>query len=349
MTSIVLAVFVLGPLVTTLTLRGYFAALHLRPFELLLSGRATLTLPGVFLANPDTAKVNVPLWTVPWEIGCYAVMGLLAAAGVLPRKRLRLAVGLAIILMPSIVYLGVHGALALPRFHAAAARLIDPEQAFLIGTLPVPHGPVAGKVYWFLDFFGGWNFRMVPYFVAGAIAYFLRYRLPYSRLLAFAMALVMLTASLALPYAWNGPLVHLLLCAPAAYLVVWCGVTPLRLPAILKRGDYSYGVYLYAYPIQQVAYLTGLDHGEWWLNSIVSLVLVMPLAMVSWHFIEHPIMRRRSVAAFRFDVGKTRALREGPARRLTAPTAHGRRGEPIRDPSPAHASASRALPRSTGA
>jgi peptidoglycan/LPS O-acetylase OafA/YrhL len=348
-TSVVLVVFVLGPLVTTLTLRGYFAALHLRPFELLFSGRATLTLPGVFLNNPDTAKVNVPLWTVPWEIGCYAVMGLLAAAGVIRSKRLRLAVGLAIIFIPSIVYVGVHGAMVLPRYHAAAAALIDPQQAFLTGTLPVPHGPVAGKVYWVLEFFGGWNFRPVPYFAAGAVAYFLRYRIPYSPLLAFAAALVLVTASLAVPYAGNGPILHLLLCVPTAYLVAWCGVTPLRLPAFLKRGDYSYGVYLYAYPIQQVAYLTRLDHGVWWLNSIVSLVLVMPLAMVSWHWIEHPILRRRSSAALRFDAGKTRAVRASPARRLASPTAHGRHGEAIRDPSPARASASPALPRSTGA
>jgi len=70
--------------------------------------------------------------------------------------------------------------------------------------------------------------------------------------------------------------------------------------SLLGRGDYSYGIYLVGYPLQQLVWLSGLDRGLWWLNSLISLPLALIVASASWHLIEFSILRRRSYAGRRF-------------------------------------------------
>jgi hypothetical protein len=65
----------------------------------------------------------------------------------------------------------------------------------------------------------------------------------------------------------------------------------LRIPPIplIRRGDYSYGIYLYGFPICQafVAGMPRLIGHPYWLILIAGATTVA-LAVVSWHFIEHP-------------------------------------------------------------
>jgi peptidoglycan/LPS O-acetylase OafA/YrhL len=62
-------------------------------------------------------------------------------------------------------------------------------------------------------------------------------------------------------------------------------------------GDYSYGVYLYAWPVQQaMASLTG----PVWpvVNMVIAAPIVLGCATLSWRFVEKPALdARRSVAA----------------------------------------------------
>lgn len=55
-----------------------------------------------------------------------------------------------------------------------------------------------------------------------------------------------------------------------------------------KLGDYSYGTYIYAFPIQQllVLYLSPTGWGLFFLSTLITLIL----AIASWHFIEKPSM-----------------------------------------------------------
>lgn len=60
-------------------------------------------------------------------------------------------------------------------------------------------------------------------------------------------------------------------------------------------GDYSYGIYLYAAPIQQAAwYFT--DIGKTYLGNVaLSLALVSIFATFSWHAIEKPMLRLKKL------------------------------------------------------
>jgi peptidoglycan/LPS O-acetylase OafA/YrhL len=78
---------------------------------------------------------------------------------------------------------------------------------------------------------------------------------------------------------------------PATYCIVYLGMlkTP-RLP-LLQNGDYSYGIYLFHFPIQQ-----GLLHffpifREWWLLLPVAALLTILFAAASWHLIEKPSLK----------------------------------------------------------
>ena len=64
-----------------------------------------------------------------------------------------------------------------------------------------------------------------------------------------------------------------------------------KIPAIAgyrRFGDYSYGMYVYAFPIQQ-----SLAHGgitEPWLNMIIAFAATLICAIASWHLVEEPAM-----------------------------------------------------------
>lgn len=75
--EIVLSALVLGPLVTTYPLAKYFTGLHFYTYFLNIFGVVQLKLPGVFLNNPVAEVVNSSIWTVPLEMGCYALISLL--------------------------------------------------------------------------------------------------------------------------------------------------------------------------------------------------------------------------------------------------------------------------------
>jgi peptidoglycan/LPS O-acetylase OafA/YrhL len=58
-----------------------------------------------------------------------------------------------------------------------------------------------------------------------------------------------------------------------------------------KFGDYSYGVYLYSFPIQQLLIHVLKPQLNGWLLSLLSLLICLPLAVASWHLLEKPAMQ----------------------------------------------------------
>jgi peptidoglycan/LPS O-acetylase OafA/YrhL len=78
--------FALGPIVTSVSLRSYLSSWE--PYWYVLSQGLFLsfhdTLPGLFKDNP-MQWVNGPLWTLRYEMECYALVLILGAAGLLKR------------------------------------------------------------------------------------------------------------------------------------------------------------------------------------------------------------------------------------------------------------------------
>jgi peptidoglycan/LPS O-acetylase OafA/YrhL len=63
---------------------------------------------------------------------------------------------------------------------------------------------------------------------------------------------------------------------------------------VLRRfgrfGDLSYGLYIYAFPVQQVIIHSSHNIQSLWLNLIASAAAIPVLAFLSWHLIEQPAM-----------------------------------------------------------
>jgi len=102
--EVTLSALILGPLLTTVPLSQYFVGVEFRTYFLNVVGEIHYHLPGVFLNLPYAGIVNSQLWTIPFELDCYAILALMAVFGV---RRWRL-VALAASLGTSALFVAVH-------------------------------------------------------------------------------------------------------------------------------------------------------------------------------------------------------------------------------------------------
>ncbi len=112
---------------------------------------------------------------------------------------------------------------------------------------------------------------------------------------------------------------------PLAYLMLWLGA---GIPAgwSPQRNDVSYGVYIYAFPIQQALVLAGAAGLGLVPFIVLSAVCTVPLAWVSWRLVEAPAQRLKHAG-----------LRRRPAVNATrpgAPAAPAPEFRPVVDASP---------------
>lgn len=123
-------------------------------------------------------------------------------------------------------------------------------------------------------------------FALGAGAYVWRDRIP----LGPGPAAVLAALAVA---AWWGPadLFRPVFVLALSYWVFLLGFA--RVPALLgynRLGDYSYGMYIYAFPLQQLA----AHWGTLWPshNMALALAMTLPCAVLSWHLVEKPALSR---------------------------------------------------------
>ncbi|WP_419815066.1 acyltransferase family protein [Glacieibacterium sp.] len=134
--------------------------------------------------------------------------------------------------------------------------------------------------------------RLAVAFFIGVTAYQWRDRIPLSWPFAIVGALgAVIFAHLAIDTVIATTVIQV----AAAYLTL---VAAFRVPAALKRTsaglpDYSYGIYIYAFPAQQIAISMG-----WSINPLsniaIGFAMTLPFAALSWHFIEQPALKAKT-------------------------------------------------------
>ena len=251
---LVLTVTVLGPLVTGLPLAEYFSrseTLTYVPRNLSLAFMQ-YDLPGVFQDQPYPRTINGSLWTLFFEVACYAGVLVTGLLGGLRRPGLMIA------------FLAVFAAAYILILH-----VLEP------GRLP-------SKILPPLMDLG------LP-FATGVAFHVWRRRIRLSPAVFLGLALV--TALLAVTPAY-APMMVVTFC----YGIFLLGYLP---GGFVRRynqlGDYSYGVYIYAYPMQQL-----MVHLFQPMAPLTNIALALPptlaLAILSWKLVEEPALKltRRS-------------------------------------------------------
>ena len=120
-------------------------------------------------------------------------------------------------------------------------------------------------------------------FLAGTMIHAARDFVPYSPPLCFASVIISLAFL-------STPVLYVFSPIPAAYATVWLGLQNIKKVPVLFSGDYSYGMYLYAFPIQQTVVLL-LPGAGYWMTLILSLAATSCFAAFSWQCIEKPALR----------------------------------------------------------
>ncbi len=124
-------------------------------------------------------------------------------------------------------------------------------------------------------------------FFIGAGLYALRQEIRLSWMILLALA------GLAAATAWTN-FAELTFRLALGYGVVWMALVPVgRLRNFNRLGDYSYGLYIWCWPVQQtiVTYVHGLTGPELFL---ISFPVTLLFAVLSWHLVEHPALRHKN-------------------------------------------------------
>jgi peptidoglycan/LPS O-acetylase OafA/YrhL len=131
--------------------------------------------------------------------------------------------------------------------------------------------------------------HLLSFFVAGAFLWALRDRV---KVRGPIVAIAIAGASLV-------GLIHAtdqLAPLPVAYLVLAAGAAlPIRLG---NQRDLSYGLYIFAWPVQTLLYLAGVPQLGWGVYAFLSFAFALPAAWASWALVEGPALGlRRRLAA----------------------------------------------------
>jgi len=225
---------------------------YIRNYQTLryIFGNSTLlateySLPGVFQSNPLT-EANGSLWTLRYEVFCYALFAILLFGGALPYRLRR------------IIFFVITAAFF--AYYFAKSALLS------------FHPPVQLENTIELGF---------PFLIGSWYASAPRFRITIIHVSILCCLVYVSLNTVYQPIGLGGAI---------AGLTLWLAFVPNRLlKAISNLPDYSYGIYIYAYPIQQTLYLYAPTLPPL-LAALISLIMVLIPASLSWHLIEKPAL-----------------------------------------------------------
>jgi peptidoglycan/LPS O-acetylase OafA/YrhL len=212
------------------------------------------------LSGQHYPVVNQSMWTIAYEFRCYML----------------------------IACIGMLGGLKRPALWVAATLV------FLIGfSMPA----VTDRIPWshHLDPFLGnptQEFRLIATYFVGASFYLFRKKISFRPYLAVIAAVVLLSVCIAAPR-----YLEIALVLAGGYLMFYFGQSKTGSRIRIKGlPDISYGIYLYGWPVECL--WIWFERGSPWVTFMAAVSICVPLALLSWHFVERPMLslKRRSTA-----------------------------------------------------
>ncbi|WP_431235733.1 acyltransferase family protein [Mycolicibacterium psychrotolerans] len=215
-------------------------------------------IAGTPLGVPVPGEWDSSLWTLYWEALCYIAIAVLGVTGLLRRKWV----------VPVLLVLAVIWSTLLPSMSAIVEAPPDKRPVLDTATQILIAENAAA--------------RFAVMFLAGALLFQVRKAIPARWSLVALSVVIVLAASFLPNYRWVAAF-------PLAYALVVSGAL-IHNPRLRLRNDLSYGVYIYAFPIQQILVICGLAFLAPPVFAVIAAAITLPLAALSWYLVEKPAM-----------------------------------------------------------
>jgi peptidoglycan/LPS O-acetylase OafA/YrhL len=272
---LIITAFVIAPIAVAIQ-RGPAAKLLLSraPIEYVLENSAVVVLKhdigGTPRGVPWPGFWDGSLWTLSFEVMCYIAIAVLGVVGLLRRRWL----------IPTVLALALFWSAQLPQLSGLIEEPPDRQ----------PHIDAATAAL----IVEGITARFAVMFLAGALIYQFREAIPARWSLVALSVAIVLAASLLPNYRLVGAI-------PLAYAIIASGAL-IHNKRLSLRTDLSYGVYVYAWPIQQLLVICGLAVLNPIVFAAIAALATLPLAALSWFLVEKRALslksrfERRSIA-----------------------------------------------------
>lgn len=254
-----LTVFVLGPLLSTLKPLDYFLEKETYLYLITVSVFKTYhNLPGVFESNIGGAGVNGSLWTLVYELIVYIVAGVAVTVGYFKGKKNLLLIAGIIMLFIRILLGHRYG-----WYNYSTPYLLNLNIMFL--------------------------FEWLFYFVIGAVVYNYKEKVVFKGWVLIVLTILYSLLAFFKMNAFSTVLHYVVLAYAIFYFANIKGV----LNSFGRFGDFSYGLYIYAFPIQQtlISIYPNIDAIT---LTCCSFLLTLLFAILSWHLIEKQFLKYKN-------------------------------------------------------
>lgn len=250
----ILTAFVFGPLLTSLDSKAYFSNPNTMLYLKNILLYPVYCLPGVFENNIYPNAVNGSLWTLPVEVSMYIILPVVLYLGTkIGHKRVVLSSAAALVLICHLIVNGYHPNVRIIFYGTSLADALT----------------------------------LAPFFFVGAL-----FSLPeIKKLLNIQLASVLMIGVMVVQVSYINT--EILMLIALSYFVFSFALS--QKPFFAKcfsKNDYSYGIYLYAFLIQQIL-TSKLKQYNLTFNTylILSVVGSFFFAFLSWHLIEKPAQK----------------------------------------------------------
>jgi peptidoglycan/LPS O-acetylase OafA/YrhL len=213
---------------------------------------ASPDVPGVFQGLPYP-MLNGSMWTIAYEFRCYIAAAAFGLLGVYnPRYRLSVLVAVTTLLF-------LHATGAMRNVHLAGAGIIGSADQ---------------------------DTRFAAVFGVGALYFLYRDKVPLTGIGA------MVAASLLTILLFSRHLAEPAYSILGGYLIFWFAfkIRFLRASRFNNHADISYGLYLYAFPVQNLIIWANSNINPWIL-CFMTLLGASSLGYLSWTFVERPALQ----------------------------------------------------------
>lgn len=242
-----MAAFLIGPLATSLSLPKYFSSTETYNYVLITSmtTEPDMPLPGVFKNQAWQGIINLPIWTLRYELFLYVVTAILFIGGLLNRSMAGwIACSIFILYAVKLLILGKESGIE------ALDHLALFSLSYTVGM-------------------ASWVYRD-------------RIVLAWQPIPLLILA-VWITKDL-----WFSQILQI---ACFGYVLFWLAYVPIgHVRSYNKLGDYSYGLYVWHWPVASLllVFLPQIQP-----TDLIPLLLVItiPIAILSWHFVEKPALK----------------------------------------------------------